>query len=510
MLALAKPLTDLRVRPWSVWQRHAVTLALLWAALLVLFARDTSAMVLIWWDASTFNHCLLMVPIIAWLVVQRAPLLAQLTPVAWWPAAVPALGFGLLWLIGDAAGVALLRQLALIGVLQSAVLGVLGPQVARGLVFPLAYMWLLVPMGEEFVPALQTITAKMSMVLLDWAGIPAHIEGVFITTPGGYFEVAEACSGVKFLIAMVAYAVLVANLCFKAWHRRAVFMAFALAVPIVANGIRAFGTIWIAEHHGIEFATGFDHIFYGWIFFGIVILLVMLAAWRFFDRPADDPPFDPAAIPATRRFIAPLPIMTAGLLGAALLPVIWSSLASARSGELPQQLALTPPQQWREVSNASGYPWQPRYDGADRMIVKRFRHVNGGTVDVAIAAFAAQAEGREVAAYGQGAIDPDSEWAWTASAASIAGSRTDRIVAPGPVMREAALWHRLNGITTASGLETKLLTLQSRLLGGDPRAVAVIVSAEDYRGHPAHQVISDFVRDAGGVDKMADRAVETR
>jgi exosortase len=64
----------------------------------------------------------------------------------------------------------------------------------------------------------------MSMLLLALSGIPASLDGVFITTPTGYFEVAEACSGVQFLIAMAAYGVLVANLCFRSWTRRLLFV----------------------------------------------------------------------------------------------------------------------------------------------------------------------------------------------------------------------------------------------------------------------------------------------
>jgi len=43
---------------------------------------------------------------------------------------------------------------------------------------------------------------------------------VFIDTPAGLFEVAEACSGVKFLIAMTAFGVLASNVCFVGWKRR--------------------------------------------------------------------------------------------------------------------------------------------------------------------------------------------------------------------------------------------------------------------------------------------------
>ena len=77
----------------------------------------------------------------------------------------------------------------------------------------------------------------MVMPLLHLFGVPAQVDGVLITTPNGYFEVAEACSGAKFVIAMIAYGALVANVCYRhAGRRRAAFMAMALVVPVIANG----------------------------------------------------------------------------------------------------------------------------------------------------------------------------------------------------------------------------------------------------------------------------------
>ena len=115
---------------------------------------------------------------------------------------------------------------------------------------------------------MQTVTAEIAAVLLALTGVPAHLEGVFITTPTGYFEVAEACAGVKFLIAMVAFGALVANVCFRAWPRRIAFIAVALVVPILANGVRAWGTIYVAHLTGsLDFAASFDHVVYGGIFF---------------------------------------------------------------------------------------------------------------------------------------------------------------------------------------------------------------------------------------------------
>src|SRR3546814_972945 len=125
-----------------------------------------------------------------------------LAPAWWWPALCWVVGGGLVWLVGEAAGVGLLRQLGLVLMLQGAVSAALGEKLVRALLFPLAYALLLVPFGEELVPLLQTLTARFSIALLHVSGLEAHLEGVFITTRAGFFEVAEECSGVSFLIAM--------------------------------------------------------------------------------------------------------------------------------------------------------------------------------------------------------------------------------------------------------------------------------------------------------------------
>ncbi|MDZ7588315.1 MAG: exosortase A [Parasphingorhabdus sp.] len=261
------------------WVMHLCYLAAAWALIFMLLWRDVWAMASTYWNVSTYNHCLLIVPILVWLVQQRREELARIVPVGWVPGLLWIAAAATGWLIGEAAGVAFARQLAVIMLLQGSVITLLGPNVSRGLAFPLFYAFFLVPFGDEFVPALQSITAKLSMVMLDWSNIPAHIEGVFISTPAGLFEVAEACSGVMFLIAMVAYGALVCNLCFISPWRRAAFMAVSVILPIIANGMRAFGTIYIAEFRGIEFAAGFDHIFYGWIFFAVILVLLMAIGW---------------------------------------------------------------------------------------------------------------------------------------------------------------------------------------------------------------------------------------
>lgn len=271
------------------WLRPLVSLALLWVAIAALFARDIAHMVSIWWTSSTYNHILLIPAILVWLVAERARLVATLTPTLWLPGGLALLGALGVWAAGQATDIALLRHLGVVLLLQATVLVALGPVLVRALAFPLAYTWLLVPFGDEVVPLFQHITAQLTMPLLALSGIPATLDGLYITTPSGMFVVAEACSGVMFLVAMAAFAMLAAHLCFKSWKRRIVFVASALLTTILANALRAFGTIVIAENWGHAYATGVDHLIYGWVFFAVTLIAVMLVAHRWFDRPANDP-----------------------------------------------------------------------------------------------------------------------------------------------------------------------------------------------------------------------------
>jgi exosortase A len=489
------------------WQRHLAALAGLWAVILAIFHADAADMVGIWWHSSTFTHCLLMVPMIGWLVSQRAALLRPLTPAYWWPALVWMAGAGLVWLVGEAAGIGLFRQLGLILMLQGAVGVTLGEKLVRGLLFPLGYVLLLVPFGEELVPLLQTLTAKISIALLHLSGLSAEIEGVFITTRAGFFEVAEACSGVNFLMAMLAYAVFAAHLCFKSWTRRIVFVALALATTVLANALRAYGTMVAAEIWGIERAGGIDHVFYGWVFFGVVILLVMLIARRWFDRPANDVAVDVARLGGLSRHAGPAKVVLPAALALPLLFAAWGWLIGGRSAPLPETMAIATPAGWT-VAASERTAWMPRFDGADQRLVRDFADAKGRRVTVALGGYARQAEGREVVAYGQGAVDPDSKWAWSAALPPVEGAKTDRLLHPGPVLRDAATWYVVDGRATGSPRGAKLAGLKARLLGGDPRALSLIVSSEEGQG--GRDAIIDFVSASGGAQAMADRALKLR
>ena len=493
------------------WRQHLGTLALGWALILALFARDGAHLVTLWWTSSTFTHCLLILPVLGWLAWLRAPELAKLNPHGWWPGLLWTLAGAIVWLVGEAASVALFRQIGLIVMLQSMVPLLLGPQVTRGLIFPLFYSLFLVPMGEELVPPMQTLTAQMAMGLLHLAGIPALLEGIFITTPGGYFAVAEACSGVKFLVAMAALAVLAAHLCFTSWRRRAVFLLVALLIPALANGVRAFGTIWMAEYWGTDFARGADHVIYGWFFFGGVMALLGALAWPWFDRSPDAVPVDAALLARTHAGrTAPLFAAAALAIAVALAPMLWLGIGSARAAPLPALASVGVPG-WRLLPSATppADDWRARFDGADQRRDLRFADASGRVVDVTIAGYVRQGEGHELVGFGQGAADPDSDWAWGETLGQLGAARLDRIAARGEI-RDVATLYRLGGAVTAESGAVKLRTLIARLSWGDERGYALVAAARRQGDAPGRIIVRDFLTAAGGADALLRRLTTSR
>lgn len=487
------------------WPRHLLSMAITQTIILLAFHRDAIHLVN-QWNSSTFAHCWLIPPIIGWLVWTRRVELAKLQPQAWWPGLIWIAAGAFVWLLGDAASVALFRHTGLILMLQGLVPTLLGPQIVRGLAFPIFYALFLIPFGEELIPPMQLVTADMAMFLLRITGIPAFIDGIFITTPGGHFAVAEACSGVKFLVAMAALSVLVAHLCFRTWQRRALFVAFALVVPVLANGFRAYSTIWMAEAWGTEFAVGADHLIYGWVFFGVVMALIYWIASPWFDRAADDKAIDVACFSVNARKPANLaPAALIALLLAAT-PLTWNQLQAANSDPMPPFTAPTVTG-WTAVAGTAP-DWRARFDGADQRGDGLMRDSAGHVIDITLVGYARQGEGRELVGFGQGAVDPDSDWKWGQGLDPIGPARVDRI-ADGDIVRDVLTAYIIGGEVTSNPRTVKWRTLTARFTGSDQRAYALLLSAQPSAGQSGRDRIAAFVEAAGGIEPLARSLTNT-
>ncbi len=162
------------------------------------------------------------------------------------------------------------------------------------------------PIGEALIPPLMDWTADFTVAALKLSGIPVYREGTFFTIPSGNWSVVEGCSGLRYLIASITVGALYAYLSYRKLWKRVLFVALSVIVPIIANGLRAYMIVMIAHLSDMKLALGVDHLIYGWVFFGVVMLLLFWVGsyWRD-DAEPDVAPLTPRCASARRRAAPP-------------------------------------------------------------------------------------------------------------------------------------------------------------------------------------------------------------
>ena len=250
-----------------------------------------------WMDSTAYNHCFLVLPIALFLAWDRrdelvgVPIAADLRFAA---LAVPVVA---VWLLAERLGIMEGRQLMVICLVQVLFLATLGWPMWKSQSGPLLYLFFLVPFGAFLTPVLQDFTAGFTTAGLDILGVPYYSDGYIIEIAQGVFYVAEACAGLRFLIASVAFGVLYALMMYRTPVRRGVFIAVSIVTPIIANGFRALGIVLLGRYLGSAEAAGADHIIYGWVFFSFVILMLVALGLPFRQdarRPGERSAIPPA------------------------------------------------------------------------------------------------------------------------------------------------------------------------------------------------------------------------
>jgi len=494
------------------WRPALAWLALVSGCLLALYWGSAARAVAVWYGSRAYNHGFLILPIVAYLIFERRDRLAGVVPVPY-PLALLALpATGILWLIAKIAGVVEGQQLMLVVAVQAILLAVLGKRVYRTLRFPFLFLFFLVPTGDFLIPYLQEFTARFVVAALRLSGVPVFSDGFLIAIPNISFYVAEACAGLRFLIAMIMLGFLFADFAYRSPARRAAFVGLCVIVPIIANGLRAYGIILIAYLTNGQIAVEVDHILYGWLFFTIVMAGLVWLGWRFRDegpvrpRPAEEP-----LSAGTRRQLA-------GVAAAALcliaLPRAYAALLERTSigqaGRLTLPDAAAP---WR--AGEATEDWHPRFPGADLTALRRFNDAGVGQVDFFVAYYRRQSDDKKlvsaanaIAADANGEISARSSATLTIDGQSVPVA-VSRISTPhGKRVILSLYW--VDDRFTSSAFAAKLLQVKAALTGGR-REAAFVAFASEFSGDAAGAIASvqDFAAHLGPLEP-ALVAVPTR
>lgn len=463
------------------WVSATVAFAVAAVVLLVCYWQTVQSLAWVWDHDGTYQYAFLIFPLSLWMAFNLRPQLRTRPPVpsVWGLAAVAGLVF--VWYAGHLLDVNLLQHFALLALFPALVLACWGWRALWVLVFPLAYLVVFaVPWGDGLVGPLQDITAHFAVRALELTGIPVLLNGREIMTPTAVWMVADACSGVKFFNACTALGCLFAYLMYHRWWKRMAFVLLAAVAPVIANGLRVYFTILIGDTWGLKYATGTDHMIFGWQFFGTVLLLLLLVGW-FFRDPLVAREWPPVYgnTPASARAVVWLVAVVLLIAG----PVLAAGFASPAA---PETIQLTAPTiaDWSGPQVAAD-GWQPVFEGAAGQVRASYRSASGNdVVELFHAVYTGKPRrGHTLITYGNDLYDPVNSrilssgsqpvdfangQSTTAGELRLAGVTGERLV---------WYWYCVDRRCTRSPVLTKLLQVWDVLRGQLPRSSVWAVSS---------------------------------
>lgn len=422
------------------------------AAWLLVYYESLADMVSVWGQSKTYEHGFVILPISLWLAWRKREQIKQ-TPLStsWIPVALLLLPT-LLWMVGKAADVALFEHASAIFSLQLLIWALIGTPLTKVLFFPIFYLVFCIPFGEELIPFLQEITADIAVFALHLSNIPVYREGLYLAIPNGLFEVAEACSGIRFLISSIALGTLFAYLSFSKWWKIFAFVIFSFVFPIIANGIRAYGIVLIGYLSDMKYATGADHLIYGWVFFALVIGVIFYIADKFSDKQEA---FSKSDLSTNQDVKTATKILAIHIAVITLFFIYqWSWNQNLRPDQEVKLASIQLPSHLVEIQSSF---WGIRFPNAQQSVLSE-------TIDQRTQVYIAKSQysknQKELISHDNLLFDKNS-WSLISSSQVKLGPyenvNVSEIVSKGGVNRTMMYWYCINSYCSASRAKTKLM-----------------------------------------------------
>jgi exosortase D (VPLPA-CTERM-specific) len=317
------------------------------AVAVVLLFQNTFSYLYGIWHQEEYSHGFLIPLVSAYLLWQRREQLAQVEFRGSWTGALIAASGVAIYFLGALASITTVDTYALVIVLLGSALALMGWQAFRIALVPLALLFLMDPIPNFFYfnlsSQLQLISSQLGVAFMRLWGVSVFLQGNVIDLGTYQLQVAEACSGLRYLFPLLTLGVIIAYL-FKGrrWMQWCLFLS-TVPITILMNSLRI-GVIGVlVDRFGIAQAEGFLHWFEGWLVFMACLLLLLLEALLLLRLSGDRRPLrDWFALELPPRPVAAA-VVRSRKLGTPLLAVIVLLVAAVLPARaLPKRVELRP------------------------------------------------------------------------------------------------------------------------------------------------------------------------
>jgi len=250
------------------------------ACLVFLYAPVMKGLVYDWIHLPDFSHGFLIPLVSFYFVYERRKQLSTLSPSGEWTG-LGLIIFGImLLLLGNLATEYFTMRFSMLVVFGGIILFLLGNDFFKTLLFPIIFLIFMIPIPsilmDRITFPMQLFASKTAALSLYFFGIPVLREGNVMLLANTSLEVAEACSGIRSLISLLALSVVFAYLSQRVTWKRIIVVLSTFPIAIIANAARVSGTGILAHHYGDRVAQGFFHGFSGWILFVVAFICLFV------------------------------------------------------------------------------------------------------------------------------------------------------------------------------------------------------------------------------------------
>lgn len=249
--------------------------------LAVLYAPVVPSMVGDWYNDPNYSHGFLVPLISAYFMWERRAALrtAVIAPSNF--GLVVIAGSLLLLIFGFVGTEYFTMRSSLVFLLAGIVLYWFGWQVLWVSALPIGFLIFMVPLPYIVYDALafplKLLVTKFSVISLKSMGVVVWQEGNIIQFPETVLEVADACSGMRSLMSLLALSVAYAFFLQFTVLKRFVLVLLAVPIAVFTNMLRVIGTGFLAQYYGAAVAEGFFHEFAGLAVFGLAMVFLVFA-----------------------------------------------------------------------------------------------------------------------------------------------------------------------------------------------------------------------------------------
>lgn len=312
--------------------------------------------------------------------------------------------FGALMLIaGSIGGVILVQQVSLLIIIPGFVLLIFGTQFLRKLALPLAYLIFMVPVLDPVIKSVQfyfqLFSANLASRGLTFLGIPAFCHDQYIELPAITLEVADVCSGVGYLVSIIALCIPLAYFTQRGWKRKSLLFVIAIVIGILSNVLRIiFIGLW--SFLGGAVVHGPLHVFQGYFVFVFGFFLLFLCALLLSRSNAVDTTEHAMKKTATNDTgLDAKPLNAGWLIAVLILAGLLGYLFTYKPKPVPLKRNIdTIPLiigNWKSTS-ANGYEMAMRPQGADSELTRIYQNKSGYNIIFYIGYFESQRQNKEL------------------------------------------------------------------------------------------------------------------